>query len=355
MKNFHCTHCDQLVFFENVSCVNCGRVLGFLPDWLRMGSFDVQAEDTWATPDGSVWRPCANYAREQVCNWMVPAHENEAFCVACRLNTTIPDLSVPGNRTHWAQMELAKRRMLYTLLALQLPLRSKRADPARGLAFSFLVSLPGLPVSTGHDDGHIVIDLAEADDAHREKTRLALHEPYRTLLGHFRHEIGHYYWDRLVDDGPFLDGFRALFGDERADYGDALRRHYEQGPPADWQDSFVTSYATMHPWEDWAESWAHFMHIVDTLDTARSLGLVLQPDHDEEPAMELGADRRRNALARNFDEMREQWLPLTYALNSLNRSMGLRDPYPFVLSAPAMQKLRFVHQVIQASQDLPGT
>jgi hypothetical protein len=47
-----------------------------------------------------------------------------------------------------------------------------------------------------------------------------------------------------------------------------------------------------------------------------------------------------------FDRILQNWLPLTYALNELNRGMGLPDLYPFVLSAPAIEKLRFVHEVL---------
>ena len=353
MKNFHCSHCDNLVFFENVDCVGCDRTLGFIPQYLRMETFEPAGEALWRAPDGALFRQCANYAVERVCNWMVATGDDNPYCVACRLNATVPDMRVEGNRQAWFQLESAKRRLIYTLLALRLPVAPKAVDPQRGLSFSFLASVEGQPVLTGHDGGHIVINLAEADDVARERLRQQLREPYRTLLGHFRHEIGHYYWDRLVAGSAFIEPFRALFGDERADYQQALERHYRQGAPKDWRASFISEYATMHPWEDWAETWAHFLHMTDTLETAKAVGLVLQPKHPEEPSVELHADRRKGAIARSFDEMRDQWLPLTYALNSLTRSMGLRDAYPFVLSAPALDKLRFVHEVI-AHESLPG-
>jgi hypothetical protein len=92
------------------------------------------------------------------------------------------------------------------------------------------------------------------------------------LLGHFRHEVGHYFWDRLVATDPHqLEEFRVLFGDDRQDYGEALKRHYDEGAPANWQDTYISMYATMHPWEDFAETWAHYLHIVDTLETAGAL------------------------------------------------------------------------------------
>lgn len=349
MKNYHCNHCDNLIFFENVACIGCSRTLGFIPQYLRMATFESVGEERWRAPDGASYRKCANYAGEQVCNWMVPEGDDNPYCVACRLNAVVPDMSVAGNREHWFLMESAKRRLLYTLLAMKLPVASKTEDPEHGLAFSFLVSTPDQPAMTGHENGHIVINLAEADDALREKTRLQMHEPYRTLLGHFRHEIGHYYWDRLVGGGEFLEPFRALFGDERADYQQALQRHYRDGAPADWQTRFVSEYASTHPWEDWAETWAHFLHMADTLETAKAIGLVLQPTRPDEPVVDLQSERRRSAIARSFDEMRDQWVPLTYALNNLTRSMGVRDAYPFVLSTPAMEKLRFVHEVVARS------
>lgn len=349
MKNFHCDHCHNLVFFENVACVACGRTLGFMPQYLRLATFEPEGDAQWRAPDGTLHRKCANYANEQVCNWMVRADDPNPYCVACRLNGTVPDMSVEGNRAAWYRLETAKRRLIYTLLGLDLPVASKQDEPQGGLMFSFMVSLPGQPVMTGHDNGHIVINLDEADDAKRETLRRQLHEPYRTLLGHVRHEIGHYYWDRLIASTEFLKPYRALFGDERLDYQQALNRHYEHGAPSDWRERFVSEYATMHPWEDWAETWAHFLHITDTLETAKALGLVLKPSRSGEPEVALHEERRRGAVARTFDEMRDQWMPLTYALNSLNRSMGMPDPYPFVLSVPALEKLRFVHEVVTRS------
>ena len=184
---------------------------------------------------------------------------------------------------------------------------------------------------TGHDDGLITINIAEADDAERERRRLELGEPYRTLLGHLRHEVGHYYWDLLVRDGGSIDACRAVFGDESDDYQQALNRHYQNGAPAGWQETYVSAYATMHPWEDFAETWTHYLHMVDTLDTAASFGIVVDPGSRDDPTLEteIAFDPYR---ARNFDRLVEAWLPLTVAVNSLNRSMGQPDLYPFALT-----------------------
>jgi hypothetical protein len=203
-------------------------------------------------------------------------------------------------------------------------------------------------VFTGHSDGLITINVAEADDPFREKIRAQLGEAYRTVLGHFRHEIGHYYWDRLVKDSPWQRRFRDLFGDERADYQEALDRHYKEGAPADWNDHFVSQYASMHPWEDWAETWAHYLHMFDTLETAKVYGLRVKVSKGDAGATVVDAEE---VSVDDFDRMASDWVPLTVAFNSLNRSMGLRDLYPFVLTDKALTKLRFVHDVIRAASD----
>jgi hypothetical protein len=258
----------------------------------------------------------------------------------------IPDLSQAGNKEAWYRLEVAKRRLVYSLIALSLPVQNKDDDPDRGLAFEFLsgsTASQGTPILTGHAEGVITINIAEANDVEREKRRLAMREPYRTLLGHFRHEIGHYYWDRLVRFSDRLDSFRELFGDERIDYQQALEHHYEHGAPADWQQRFVSAYASSHPWEDWAESWAHYLHMTDTLETAAATGLSLKPRRRDEPTLKA---QTKLPLQSSFDQMIENWLSLTYVLNNLSRGLGLPDGYPFVLSEPVIEKLRFIHETV---------
>jgi hypothetical protein len=352
MRIFHCDHCDHLLFFENHSCVSCGRRLAFLPDIQDMGSLDPAGGETWASPlagasaDG--YRLCANYTTHDVCNWAIPAGDPHTLCASCRLTRVIPDLSIAGHREAWYRLEAAKRRLVYTLMQLRLPIVSRNDDPAGGLAFEFKADPrdPAAPaVLTGHASGVITIDIAEADDAERERRRHALHEPYRTLLGHVRHEVGHYYWERLIAGTERLEPFRARFGDETADYAAALQVHYDQGPPADWQRRFVTSYATAHPWEDWAETWAHYLHMTDTLETAAACGVSIRPRRRDEPALQRVPAAAGSPDAA-FDRLLASWFPLTYVLNNLNRGLGVPDGYPFVLSEPAIDKLRFVHDVI---------
>jgi hypothetical protein len=263
----------------------------------------------------------------------------------------IPDLSFPENQARWRMIEVAKHRLFYTLLKLRLPLKTKLEAPENGLAFDFLATpspnVPAQPVVTGHDNGLITINLAEADDSERERTRRQMGEPYRTLLGHFRQEIAHYYWVRLVRDAPGIEAFRELFGDEREDYGAALQRHYANGPPPDWQYRFVTAYASTHPWEDWAETWAHYFHMVDTLETASGFGLRVRPRVAK--GANLSATIDFDPHRATTDRIIDAWLPLTFAVNSINRSMGVPDLYPFVLAPPAIVKLSFIHDRIQAA------
>jgi hypothetical protein len=357
MRIFHCGNCDQITFFQNSVCTNCGRRLAYLPGRSALVALEPGMEDAWRVVSigkpGPACRLCLNNSRENVCNWAMGLDDPNPFCLSCRLNRVIPNLSQPGTREAWAKLEAAKRRMIYSLLRLGLPLSSKADDPERGLAFDFLAdSQPGTPhetpVRTGHLDGVITINLAEADDAERERRRLQMHEPYRTLLGHFRHEIGHYYWDRLIDDTALLGEFRRLFGDERQDYAQAIARHHGQGARSDWVNSFVSAYASAHPWEDWAETCAHFLHMTDTMETALHCGLSLRPLRRNEPEW-TPEPVDVNEPNPSFDRIIEGWFPLTYVLNNLNRCMGQPDAYPFVLSPPVLDKLRFVHEVVRGS------
>jgi hypothetical protein len=347
MRIFTCSSCQQTVFFENVQCTRCGRRLAYLPDKRILSTLEPEEGGLFKplSPRATgKYRLCKNQIDYGACNWLVPASDPHELCVACRM--TLP-LEHGGERAieHWRRLERAKRRLLYTLDALGLPLESHLERPDRGLSFAFRADAEDEKVFTGHADGLVTINLNEADDAYRERMRVEMGEPYRTLLGHFRHEVGHYYWDRLISGSPWLSPFRALFGDERADYQRSLKRHYQKGPPADWQKDFVSAYSTMHPWEDWAETWAHYLHMVDTLDTARAYGMTLKPKPVDGPRKGRVV-RVRSIDFEDFDALLERWVDLTLALNGMNRSMGLNDPYPFVLSDRAVQKLRFVHDVV---------
>lgn len=345
MRLFHCDHCGQLLFFENVNCLGCGRALAYVPELGDLMSLDKRPagenDNRWTSPlSGTAFRLCENYTRHMVCNWALPEDDASALCRSCRLTTTIPNLSESGNVGLWYKLEVAKRRLVYTLDKLGLPLDDKVASPEIGLAFEFLDD-----VLTGHKQGTITVNLKEADDAERVKRRIELREPYRTLLGHFRHESGHYYWDRLVQGTPRLQPFRALFGDEQSDYQEALKRNYEEGPPPGWQESFVSAYAAMHPWEDWAETWAHYLHMIDALETSAACGVTIDPPRRDEPTLRAVPNPVSDEDV-SFDKMMAGWTTITYVLNNLNRGLGIEDAYPFVLSPKSTAKLRFVHDTI---------
>jgi hypothetical protein len=358
--------CGRQLFFRNSRCLACNTPLGYVPS--RGSLYPLQADaqpGAWriASSDplqadlpAALYRRCANFETAAACNWLVepePGAGPQHLCRACRLNRTIPDLSQSRNPPLWLGMERAKRRMVSQLIGLGLPVASKVAeDPERGLAYDFLSSVPGRPrVMTGYAGGVITINVEEADDAVRERTRVEMGEPYRTLLGHFRHEVGHYYWERLIAGTAWQASFRELFGDERRDYAAALKAHYDNGPPAYWRQRFVSAYASLHPSEDWAESWAHYLHLRDTLDTAASFGI-------ESPRVDLDAApfglgdlwRPEAPGAAAFVEMLHRWLRITGVMNEMSRAMGQHDFYPFVLPRCAVAKLHFIHAAVTSSQ-----
>lgn len=360
MKTFRCQKCGQALFFENVECLSCKSPLAFLPGRLNLAAIEpvAGAEGLWQ-PIGQgrrgkpapQYRLCHNHGAYQACNFAVPAEDPNPLCASCRLTRVLPDLSRPENTQRWYRIEVAKRRLFYTLARLGLLSTAPHQGEATGPVFEFLEDQPGQQVMTGHAEGLITVNVAEADDDERVRRRIAMHEPYRTLLGHFRHEIGHYYWDVLIRDGGRLEAFRELFGDESADYAEALNRHYESGGnPPDWQDQYVSAYATAHPWEDWAETWAHYLHMVDLLETAASYNTrITLPGAQEGEPEELTNPFECARL--DFNELVSQWVPITLLVNSLNRSLGQEDAYPFALSPGALKKLRYVHDVIQDHRD----
>ena len=348
MKLFRCDHCSNVLYFENTVCEQCGHALGYWHATNMLVSLETEDDHFHAPalPDQR-FVYCAN-AQHGACNWLVEYDPGgDPFCRACRHNALVPPMDDDANLDHWQVIERAKKRLFYSLLRFRLPLATRNEDAVHGLSFRFLSDeAAAQPVMTGHEDGVITLALKEADDAEREKRRTEMKEPYRTLLGHFRHEVGHYYWDLLIDNRPALEEFRGLFGDEREDYAAALQRHYETGAPADWQTTHISAYATSHPWEDWAESWAHFMHIQDALEVANNFHLV-----GKSIRLDSGMpDNKAGSFAgqSDFEEIIRAWAELAIVLNSLNRSMGHSDTYPFVLSTPVVNKLGFIYEVIMA-------
>jgi hypothetical protein len=336
VRDFICPNCGQHLAFENSVCLSCGSKLGFsLDDMALLVIAKGPDSEHGGAVDASEYQLCANLHLAE-CNWLVEKGPVRQLCRSCGLTRTRPDDADTVALAAFATAEKAKRRLIAELHELKLPIVGRDEDPDYGLAFD-LLSSQFEKVLTGHDNGVITLDLAEGDDVHREQLRIAMDEPYRTLLGHFRHEIGHYYYYRLVRTSPaYSERAQELFGDAEADYQAALDRHYSEGAPPGWEQNYVSSYATMHPAEDWAETFAHYLHIRDTLDTAAAFSFA--------PA---NATLERRALGPSgFDSLIEMWLPLAWALNMVNRSMGRHDLYPFVLPAPVLEKMRFIHTVI---------
>jgi hypothetical protein len=348
VRTFACDTCGAQVAFENVRCLTCGSPLAFSSSTLRVVVLQ-------ATPDGlrefrpdvgPVERPCAN-EQIAVCNWLAADGTANGLCLSCRLTRTRPADNETDVRGAFVRAEAAKRRLVHQLLDLGLPVRAWMDDREHGLAVD-LLSSRDRSVVTGHADGVITLDLAEGDDPHREAVRIKLRENYRTLLGHLRHESGHYYWDQLVGTPDRIDAFRARFGDERADYQQAISRHYDEGPPPGWEKTYVSAYATMHPWEDWAETFAHYLHLRDLLQTAQSYRLAVA---DPLGGLDTFADLDEAGAEQGVGALVQRWLPLSYALNAVNRSMGKPDLYPFVLTPPVIDKLDAVHSAVRAIKE----
>jgi|TARA_R110002167_G_scaffold324023_7_gene530046 hypothetical protein len=374
MKTFRCS-CDnkQLLFFESSSCVSCQRVVGLDDAFNKVEPYDFDEESGCYFKAGKSavrYQKCDNNANFNVCNGMVNLDDlvpedgnDEVLCFACRFNETVPDLSIVEHIPLWQKMEAAKRRALYTLKALSLPLRNLRQDPENGLSFDFTTDRDvndhfvskldySESVFTGHDCGHITINLAEADDVARSQTKHAMNERYRTLLGHFRHELGHYYFDQLIVGSEKKHALsKEYFGDDELDYQESLKKYYENKPADNWRDEFISEYATMHPYEDWAETWAHYMHIMDTLETAKNFSITGSitgdaADAEETDELNLPQDSKFFYSQTSITSVLDAWMEFSVILNSLNRSMGMSDAYPFVLSKPVRKKLSFIHHAI---------
>jgi hypothetical protein len=352
MRSFPCPNCRRLNHFEVRVCPGCSATLGYDPEADAFRFLADQAT-VWRGADGGAAevQVCANNNSYQICNWLVAPEEPTGMCRACRHNRMIPDLTVPEVPERWAKVEAAKRRLFHTLIRLGLPLETKAEERPgiQGLAFDFLYDPAAenqghAEILTGHEDGLITLNIIEADDAERERRRHAMDEPYRTLLGHFRHEVGHHYWSRLVETDPeALESFRAIFGDERQDYKAALQAHYADDGGKVWTDEHVSYYATSHPWEDFAETFAHYIHIVDVLATARGFDLTILdfPNHAPGEHIEV----HFNPYTAGTAALAEAMAPLSFAMNAINRSMGQPDLYPFHLSQAIVAKLDFINRM----------
>jgi hypothetical protein len=343
MKIFQCGHCNHPLFFENYKCENCGHLSGYRDLDRKMLTFHPIGNSLISDREGIEYKYCKNH-EYGVCNWLVEKNDPHEFCTACQLNRTIPNLTDHKNFPKWKNLEIAKHRLVYQLqkIGLLLPSKLKHEE---GLCFDFIAKQGNPKIMTGHANGVITILLKEADSVLREQMRMLMMEPYRTLIGHLRHEVGHYFWDRLVYcNKDVLLSFRALFGDEQSNYSDALKKYYKDGVPTNWQQGYISKYATSHPWEDWAETWAHYLHMMDMVETAHFFGLNFNPP-------EILKDMKSDATfdpytVTDFEQIVTTCVPLSFAVNSINRSMGIPDVYPFVISQPIKEKMTFIHNLL---------
>ncbi|WOF23322.1 putative zinc-binding metallopeptidase [Microbacterium betulae] len=321
MRIYSCRVCGNRLYFENSVCVRCGTGLGYSRD--ERDIVPVDGGGRHVDGAGIAWHVCRNLGLSG-CTWLTTDEGGQ--CTACDLTRTRPHDGDAQGLAQFPVAERAKRQLVAELDRLGFRVVSRADDPGRGLCFDMLSSV-GESVVIGHADGVITIDLAEADASHRVRVRDDLGEPYRTMIGHLRHESGHYFQWLLVQDPALVERGRALFGDETADYSAAIGRHYAEGPPADWRASYISAYATMHPFEDFAETWAHFLHIRDTIESAAATGLI---------TVDPSAFSPFSALVTRV------WMPLSLGLNLISRSLGDDDLYPFVIPAPVLDKLDFV-------------
>jgi hypothetical protein len=354
MKLYTCSNCHSLIYFENNICLHCGYSLGFDANTLSLITLVSEGKNSYANiqHDQQKFHYCKN-AEYGTCNWLIYSSQPSEFCQACELNRVIPALTSDDNMKRWKNIEVAKHRLVYSLLRLRLPVSKRIENEETGIAFDFLAQTsPREKVITGHDSGTITLNIDEADEAARAKHKLDLGEKYRTLLGHFRHEIGHYYWEVLIRNTDAIEKYRLLFGNEERDYKEALENYYKNGAPSDWSDHYISPYASSHPWEDWAETWAHYLHLMDTLETAFAFGIRIQPDMVQDTKGIQASIQQDPYDMTDFSQIIKWWLPLTFAVNSLNRSMGHSDFYPFIISDNVVEKLQFIHEVCLRNSEL---
>ncbi len=343
MKIFQCGYCDHPLYFESNHCENCGHLAGYRDSDRKMLTFDPNGLKLISDREKLEYTYCKN-KEYGVCNWLVVKDDAQVFCKACQLNRTIPNLSEKKNFEKWKKLEIAKHRLVYQLQKIGLQLFSK-INNSNGLCFDFVAKQNNPKTMTGHASGVITILLREADSVLREQMRKQLMEPYRTLIGHLRHEVGHYFWDQLVvTDESILTDFRLVFGDDRENYSDALKNYYKVGAPSNWLTSYISKYASAHAWEDWAETWAHYLHIMDMVETAHFFNLHVSPQNlEKDMKIDVSFDPY---TMQDFDKIIDACVPLTFAVNSINRSMGIPDVYPFKISPTVVYKMKFVHRLL---------
>ena len=339
MRRFTCESCAEEVAFDALRCASCSSPLGYVPAQQAVKvlhpaagavSFSISGDDA------EFWR-CPNSARG--CNWVLPAGTGDIWCRSCGLTPGRPDETNPDALAAWSTAEAVKRRLVHQLDHLALPIDPRSDATPDGLAFD-LVYVPGQFGPAGKVDEAVTLDLADADVQDVGAPPRRVHAPFRTLIGNLRHKVGHHYWHRLVGQSDHVTPFRRLFGDERADYPAAIEPH-QAAVAHHWDASrFVTGRAESHPFEDWAETFAHYLHILDATDTAEAYRL---PDGQ----CEMGRPQSSPGGG-TFAEILRLWRPTAPAVNALAASLGLPAVYPFQLTGVVLQKFEFVHARVTA-------
>jgi hypothetical protein len=343
MRVFHCDRCGGIVAFAALACPACGAAIGYVSDQRTLRVVVPTSDpavfrfDRGAPDDGRLMWRCLNSAWG--CNWMLPADSEDTWCRSCQLTRGRPDVGRPAAIEAWMAAESAKRRLVHQLDELSLPVEIRSDTMPDGLVFD-LVHLPGEGGITGHLDGVVTLDLAETDEHHRDVLRRRLGEPFRTVIGHLRHEIGHHFWARLVGQSNDLGSFRRLFGDERVDYAESVERYYADAGDAWDRTRFVTAYAAAHPLEDWAETFAHYLHILDAIDTAVAHDLV-PPDSAPLLVSDVVGTLELTVIL-------DAWRPINTAVNAIAETLGAPAVYPFDPVGVVVDKLAFVHRQVAA-------
>jgi len=343
MKIFQCDNCNSPLFFENHKCEKCERLLGYRDSDQQLLGFAPWRASLISDKEQFEFKYCMN-EQYGICNWLLPKNATQDYCSACQLNRTIANLSVDQNFENWRHLEIAKHRLVYQLQRIGFDLRSKLTHD-EGLCFDFIAKNDDPNIMTGHSDGVITILIKEADPTFREQAKKKLGEPYRTLIGHLRHEVGHYFWNILIRDNSYtLQTFRSIFGNEQYSYNDALRTYYQNGAPSNWRQSFISEYATSHPWEDWAETWAHYLHIMDMFETAHFFNLEV--NDKTTPENKRVTSTFDPYTIQDFETIVRKCIPISYAVNSINRAMGISDVYPFIITPNVIHKMTFIHELL---------
>jgi hypothetical protein len=330
--------CNRWLFFGNTACLGCDRSVGRCCACRAMASFSPASTSELFSCDNchAEVQPCAN-RNLGICNCFANQTDStgNVLCTYCEFTRVVPPHDSPDKFSRWRELESAKRRLLIQLSGLEFPPFASKFVPTCPLVFEFKEDtvLPDGSIEavfTGHENGVITINAHEADSVRREQSRVAFNEPQRTLIGHMRHEYGHFL-DLCCIQGDLLRAkYVELFGDPATvDYAEAKTRYYAQGPTGNWPESYVSAYASMHPWEDFAETVNVYLDLMALAETARD---------------QLGSniDTSANGCVATFIS---ELLDLAITVSEFNFDMGLNALLPERFNDEVVCKLSYVHSL----------